>query len=140
VSLESGFNSRLDELQAAVLRLILPELDQQNGRRRALAARYLDALSKSPFGLPPSAAGSVFHQFTVLADDRDGFRAWLESDGIGTDIHYPLGLHRMPAFPRAELPVTDSLTRRVVSLPIQPEIAEPHFERIVGRILEYRKS
>jgi dTDP-3-amino-3,4,6-trideoxy-alpha-D-glucose transaminase len=139
VSVDTGFNSRLDEIQAAVLRVLLPTLDRDNQRRRQLAARYGKAFAATPLGLPPSGAGAeaVFHQFAVLADARERFRAWLLEGGIGTDVHYPLGLHRMPAFPAAELPVTDSLARRLVSLPIQPEIAEPNAERIIRRVLEY---
>jgi dTDP-4-amino-4,6-dideoxygalactose transaminase len=137
VSVDTGFNSRLDEIQAAVLRVLLPTLDRDNQRRRELAARYREAFAATPLELPPSGAGAVFHQFAVLAEEREHFRAWLLEGGIGTDVHYPLGLHRMPAFPAAELPVTDSLARRLVSLPIQPEIAEPNAQRIIRRVLEY---
>jgi dTDP-3-amino-3,4,6-trideoxy-alpha-D-glucose transaminase len=137
VSAGPGLNSRLDEIQAAVLRVLLPALDRDNARRRQLAARYARALAATPLGLPPLDSGAVFHQFAVLAGDRDRFREWLEAGGIGTDVHYPLGLHRMPAFPAAELPVTDSLARRLVSLPVQPEVAEPHLDRIVERIVEF---
>jgi dTDP-3-amino-3,4,6-trideoxy-alpha-D-glucose transaminase len=139
VSNEPGFNSRLDELQAAVLRVLLPTLDRDNDRRRAIAARYRRAFAGTALGLPPTDEGAVYHQFAVLAEKRDDLRAWLHAAGIGTDIHYPLGLHRMPAFPRAELPVTDSLARRLVSLPIQPEVAEPHVDRIVRHVLEWNR-
>lgn len=137
VSVEKGFNSRLDEVQAAVLRVLLPGLDRDNQRRREAAARYTAALSSTPLGLPSFDPGAVFHQFAVLVDDRERFRDWLHAAGIGTDVHYPLGLHRMPAFPSADLPVTDFLAERLVSLPIQPEIAEPHMERILRCILDY---
>jgi dTDP-3-amino-3,4,6-trideoxy-alpha-D-glucose transaminase len=134
VSRESGLNSRLDEIQAAVLRLLLPDLDNYNRRRIALAQRYREALSDLPLMLPDHPAGTVFHQFVVEVEQRKDFRKWMADGGIGTDVHYPLGLHRMPAFPDADLPVTDILTEMIVSLPIQPEIAEPHFDRIVDRI------
>ncbi len=137
VSVEAGLNSRLDPLQAAVLRVLLPSLDRDNARRRHLATRYHAALAETPLILPDLGTGSVFHQFAVLAEDRDSVRAWLRAAGIGTEVHYPVGLHRMPAFPAAELPVTDHLAERLISLPIQPEIAEPHFERIAARLREY---
>jgi dTDP-3-amino-3,4,6-trideoxy-alpha-D-glucose transaminase len=137
VSSGPGFNSRLDEIQAAVLRVLLPALDRDNERRRRLAARYGEALARAPLGLPPSDPGGVYHQYAVLAEERDALRRDLAAQGIGTDIHYPVGLHRMPAFPDAQLPVTDSLARRLVSLPIQPEIAEPHAALIAERVLAF---
>jgi dTDP-4-amino-4,6-dideoxygalactose transaminase len=137
ISVVAGFNSRLDELQAAVLRVLLPTLDRDNERRRRIAARYREALRGTPLGLPPRDDGAAYHQFAVLAGERDRLRDWLDAGGIATDVHYPLGLHRMPAFPAAELPVTDDLASRLLSLPVQPEIAEPHFERIVDRILAF---
>jgi dTDP-4-amino-4,6-dideoxygalactose transaminase len=137
VSIEPGFNSRLDEIQAAVLRVLLPALDADNERRRNVATRYFEAFAATPLGLPPRHAGAVYHQFAVLCDERDRLRDWLREAGIGTDVHYPLGLHRMPAFPAADLPVTDSLARRLISLPVQPEVAEPQLGKIVDAVVGF---
>lgn len=137
VSIEAGFNSRLDELQAAVLNVLLPWLDHENGRRRVLAERYKRELAGLPLGLPAHGDGAVFHQFAVLSEDRTRFRSWLQAGGIGTDVHYSMGLHQMPAFPKARLPVTDFLAKRLVSLPIQPQVAEMHIDRIIERIRSY---
>lgn len=134
---EAGMNSRLDEMQAAILRVMLPHLGEEVARRRTLAARYREALATCDLGLPGDAPGATYHQFAVTVSDRHHFRTWLDAGGIATDIHYPLGMHRMPAFPDARLPVTDQLAQDLVSLPIQPEIAEAHFDRIVGRIVNY---
>lgn len=134
---EAGMNSRLDEMQAAILRVMLPHLGEEVARRRTLAARYREALATCDLVLPGDAPGATYHQFAVTVSDRQRFRAWLDAGGIATDVHYPLGMHHMPAFPDARLPVTDQLAQDLVSLPIQPEIAEAHFDRIVGRIVNY---
>lgn len=139
VSGQVGFNSRLDEIQAAILLALLPHLSDGNAARRASAARYRTLLADMDVGLPPEDEGSVFHQFAVTVPDRDGLRLRLAAAGIGTAVHYAPGLHRHPAFvegARTPLPVTDALAASLLSLPIQPEVATGHEARVAGAIRE----
>jgi dTDP-3-amino-3,4,6-trideoxy-alpha-D-glucose transaminase len=128
ISAAVGFNSRLDELQAAVLEVMLEHLDDGNRERGQIAAEYRHVLHSAagPVTLPPDEAGAVHHQFAIEVDDRDRLRQWLLDQGIGTGIHFPVGLHQQPAFagaaPHGGLPVTERLAERFVSLPIQPEV------------------
>jgi dTDP-4-amino-4,6-dideoxygalactose transaminase len=135
-----GLNSRLDELHAAVLSELLGNLDAHNARRQRLAARYREALAGLDLAPPEDCDGHVYHQFAIEVDgrERDDLRRHLAEAGIGTGIHYPLGLQHHPAFAAfRDLPVTDRLSRRLISLPIQPEIAEPHFQAIIDALRSY---
>lgn len=134
-----GFNSRLDEIQAAILLALLPHLAQANAERRASAARYRALLAGAGIGLPPENEGGVYHQFAVTVPDRDGLRRRLDAAGIGTAVHYAPGLHRHPAFiegARTPLPVTEALADSLLSLPIQPEVATGREERVAEAIRE----
>jgi len=133
ISQHWGINSRLDEIQAAILNRLLPDLDAQNNRRRSCAAIYRDLLANLAIGLPSDLDGSVYHQFAIELPDRDGVRGRLRSRGIGTSIHYPVGLHRQLQFAEqtARLPVTDHLADTLLSLPIQPEVVEGRVEQVV---------
>ena len=136
---EPGVNGRLDELQAAILRVLLPSLDRDNEERRRIAARYREKLSDHAAWLPPDDDGAVYHQFAVAVPNRDRIRSMLASQhGIETAIHYPLGLHRHPHFQRrgVSLPVTDRLCDELLSLPIQPQIARDRVEAIAQALLE----
>jgi dTDP-4-amino-4,6-dideoxygalactose transaminase len=124
-------NSRLDELQAAVLSARLPHLDESNGARRRLAAVYREALSDvGSVILPEEAASeeSVQHLFVVrVAHQRDELRAFLAEHGVGSGIHYPLPAHLQPAYAqfgqgRGSLPHTEQLAQEVLSLPLYPEL------------------
>ncbi|MBI3002055.1 MAG: DegT/DnrJ/EryC1/StrS family aminotransferase [candidate division NC10 bacterium] len=97
---EVGFNSRLDELQAAILRVKLRHLDRWTERRRRIAAAYRAALADTPLTLPVEPAGCrhVYHQYTVRAPERDRFHQALNAAGIGSMIYYPVPLHRQPAY------------------------------------------
>jgi dTDP-4-amino-4,6-dideoxygalactose transaminase len=131
VSNEVGGNSRLDEVQAAILDVMLDHLDEGNRERAQIAAEYGNALGEAAdagaVGLPPAGEGAVHHQYAIESDARDQLRDWLADQGIDTGIHYPVGLHGQPAFagwaPFDGLPVTEDLAARFVSLPIQPEVA-----------------
>ncbi|GJD33541.1 DegT/DnrJ/EryC1/StrS family aminotransferase [Methylobacterium aerolatum] len=139
VSGQVGFNSRLDEIQAAILLALLPHLGEGNLARRASAARYRTLLADTDVGLPPEGEGSVYHQFAVTVSDREGLRHRLEAAGIGTAVHYAPGLHRHPAFTegaRTPLPVTDALADSLLSLPIQPEVTTGYEERVAAAIRE----
>jgi dTDP-4-amino-4,6-dideoxygalactose transaminase len=130
LSAEPAFNSRLDELQAAVLDVMLEHLDEGNRERSEIAAEYRRLLGPAAdagsLALPPSDPGAVHHQFAIEVDERDRLRDWLLERGIGTGVHYPVGLHQQPAFldfaPREGLPVTERLAERFVSVPVQPEV------------------
>ena len=138
----AGFNSRLDELQAAGLRVNLRRLETGNARRRAIAARYDAALASLAPSLrtPPQArAGEVpaQHAYVVRVDDRDAFRGRLEAAGVGSDVHYPRAVHEQPAFaalPRGPLPETERAMREVVSLPLYPQLADDEVERVIETV------
>jgi len=127
-----GTNSRLDTLQAAVLRVKLPHLDTWNDERRACAALYSELLADAPgVGLPRETSGarSAWHLYTIRVKDRAALQAEMQKQGISTAIHYPRPLHLQPAMAVAggklgDLPVTEALVDEVVSLPLYPEL--PH--------------
>ena len=124
-----GVNSRLDNLQAAVLRVKLQHLDEWNAARRSVAQRYLDLLKDSDAVLPAVHRDTepVWHLFVVRVFERDDVWKQLNERGIGAGIHYPVPLHRQPAYKHlgqaaGSLPVTERVASRVVSLPIYPEL------------------
>lgn len=139
-SQEVGFNSRLDELQAAALRVRLRRLAAANRRRAEIAARY-DAALGAALRVPPAARPDerpAHHLYVVRVPDRDAFRARLSVLGIGTDVHYPRAVHEQPAFarlPRGPLPVTEHAAREVVSLPLHPHLTDAEAERVVEAVL-----
>ena len=144
VSQSAGTNSRLDELQAAVLRRKLQRLDESNGRRRAIAARYLEALEDLPLDLPGLRPGDehVYHLFVIEVDDRDGFREHLRQRGVATGIHYPVACHQQPGFRdlvevRGPLPHTEALASRVVSLPMFPELTGAQVDEVIAAVRSY---
>ena len=135
----AGFNSRLDETQAAVLRLKLARLDQWNGRRREIAAMYSEALSGTGLGLPvePSFAESVWHQFVLRSRRRDALRAHLERNGVPTAIHYPVPPHRQPVFARFagyNLPVASAIADEALSLPIGPHMSDGDVAHVIAAV------
>lgn len=143
---EQGFNSRLDELQAALLSCKLPHLDRWNARRREIAARYNAALEELPLQLPllaedggEEATEHVFHLYVVRSKAREELRASLASVGIETGIHYPIPCHRQEAFAgspaaRVQLPLADRLAGEVLSLPIGPHLPEADLERVIASV------
>ena len=134
-----GVNSRLDGLQAAILRVKLRHLDEWNNKRRAHADFYLESLSQSEFR--PQAvdrnAEPVWHLFVVRVPEREALQKRLKDEGISTGIHYPVPLHVQPAYQNRQialgsLPVTETTAQHVVSLPMYPELSEGHLELIVN--------
>ena len=117
-----GRNSRLDEIQSAILRVRLGRLDLENAHRASLAARYLERLKASSFQLPIAAPGysHVWHQFAVRTPRRDELKARLEQQGVVCGVLYPVPVHRQPAFHVAELtlPETERACAEVLCLPI----------------------
>jgi len=138
-SIEDGTNGRLDEIQAAVLRVMLRDLDERIAQRRRLAAEYRAALAGTSVDLPPLDAGAIYHQYAVAMDNREAVRTRLLSTyGIDTGVHYRNGVHQHPHFWRAgvSLPVTERLASRLVSLPIDPEVAGGHVHEIARALGE----
>jgi dTDP-4-amino-4,6-dideoxygalactose transaminase len=136
-----GVNSRLDGLQAAVLRVKLRHLDAWNAARRRIAERYVSALATSPLELPTvrPECEPVWHLFVVRTADRDRLQAQLKENGIETGVHYPCPLHLQPAYQHlglsaGDLPVTERVAARILSLPIFPEMTEPQADRVVTAV------
>jgi dTDP-4-amino-4,6-dideoxygalactose transaminase len=131
-----GFNSRLDELQAAVLRAKLIHLAEWNAARVAAARFYDNALPETvetPY-VPPGRS-HAFHLYVVRSDERDALAGRLRAGGVTTHVHYPMPLHRQPIyrerrFRRHELEVTERLANQVLSLPLFPTITEAQLERV----------
>jgi dTDP-4-amino-4,6-dideoxygalactose transaminase len=139
VSAVPGENSRLDELQAAILRVKLNGLDADNLRRGQAAARYNHLLAGLELTLPTvrGEAVSVFHQYVIRVKQRDALREFLKSQGIGTLVHYPVPVHQQPAyahFARGPLPQTEAAAREVLSLPLYPEIPDADLCRTASAI------
>lgn len=132
-----GINSRLDELQAAILRTKLPGVDAANDRRRAIAAAYDEALAGTlaePLERLPNRS-HVFHLYVLRVPERETFQRRMAERGIGTLIHYPLPIHRQPAYAHlAEGPVplgtSERLAERIVSLPIHPGLTAAEVEAV----------
>lgn len=136
---EAGWNSRLDEMQAAILRARLPRLEPGNARRRALAARYDAALARVVRTPAPDAPGvvSARHLYVLRVPDREAFRARLSAAGVATDVHYARAVHEQPAFaafPRGDLSVTERAMREVVSLPLHPGLGDEAQDEVVAAV------
>jgi dTDP-3-amino-2,3,6-trideoxy-4-keto-D-glucose/dTDP-3-amino-3,4,6-trideoxy-alpha-D-glucose/dTDP-2,6-dideoxy-D-kanosamine transaminase len=132
-------NSRLDELQAAILRSKLPALDGWNARRREIAARYSARIRHPRVGCPPVYGEEyVAHLYVVTCDDRQSLRTHLSALQIGTDIHYPIPDYRqlplLNAFAGINLPVTDKLAQRILTLPCYPELQDEEVSHIIDSI------
>ncbi len=136
-----GVNSRLDPIQAAVLRAKLPHLDAWTDRRRAIAAAYSDGLRDSGLILPhvPGGADPVWHLYVVRSPDRDGLQRRLAEAGVGTLIHYPIPPHMQAAYadlglaPDA-LPLARDLASEVLSLPMGPQLSWTDVSRVIEAI------
>jgi dTDP-3-amino-3,4,6-trideoxy-alpha-D-glucose transaminase len=141
---EFGVNSRLDEMQAAILSARLAFLSEWTAARRAIAATYRERLAGALVEVPPECdRGHVYHLFPVLTERRDAFQAFLAGRGIGTLVHYPIALHRQPAF--AALPsagglceVAERVAREVVSLPLHPTLSEADSAAVVEAVCAFR--
>ncbi|MGH9142537.1 MAG: DegT/DnrJ/EryC1/StrS family aminotransferase, partial [Vicinamibacterales bacterium] len=133
---EPGINSRLDDLQAAVLRARLPWLRGWTARRRGLAARYRRRLQGAPIDLLPERdAGHVYHLFVVRSADRDALQAHLAASGVETLIHYPIPIPRQPALAGQrpdDCPVAARLCRAILSLPLHPALRDDEVDQIAA--------
>ena len=143
VSHVPGMNSRLDELQAAVLRVKLCHLDEDNARRGGVAELYASLLRDTGLAMPVTRAGCrhVYHQFVIRHPRRDALRAALRDRGIGTHVHYPVPVHLQPAY-RGRLRVVGPLARTeeaastVLSLPMYPELEPAQVRRVADAVRE----
>jgi len=136
-----GYNSRLDEIQAVILRSKLKRIVQYNEGRRRAAHQYSEGLAAIDGTTPPHEDGKgvhVYHQYTLLSDRRDEIMKALQEAGIGCAVYYPIPLHQQKAFADTcqgvSLPVTEELALRCMSLPIYPELSEAQVETILGTI------
>jgi dTDP-4-amino-4,6-dideoxygalactose transaminase len=135
-----GRNSRLDTLQAALLAAKLPHLDAWNERRRAIAARYDEALADSDVRPPREASGRrhVYHLYVVESPERDRLRERLLRAGVETAVHYPRPIHHQPAYRELGagrlLPVSERLAAQVVSLPLYPELTDAEVDRVCAAL------
>ena len=149
VSSLRGMNSRLDELQAAILRAKLPHLPHANARRAQLAALYGELLSDSGLTLPwvwPENH-SVWHQYVVRVPEklgaRDDLQRFLKENGVGTIVHYPVPIHLQPAyaaFATRALPATETAAREVLSLPMYPELGDDEARAVAKTVLQWCAS
>jgi dTDP-4-amino-4,6-dideoxygalactose transaminase len=144
---EIGFNSRLDEIQAAILSAKLPHLDRWNSERRALVARYRHALEGLPIRWNEESPGRthVRHLCVIRLDSRDEARSFLASRGIQTQIHYPIPIHLQEAYSflghkAGDFPVSESLAQSVLSLPLYAELAQEAQDRVIEGIKEWFRT
>ncbi|HPF39492.1 MAG TPA: DegT/DnrJ/EryC1/StrS family aminotransferase [Phycisphaerae bacterium] len=135
-----GVNSRLDEMQAAILRAKLPHLDAWNAARRRVAGWYLERLGPDAGRAPQTAAWAehVFHLFVLCHEGRDALRTALQARGIGTSVHYPMPLHMQEAWrglgDRGAFPVAERVCETCVSLPMSPAVTEADVTVVVEAI------
>ncbi|MFN0108024.1 MAG: DegT/DnrJ/EryC1/StrS family aminotransferase [Blastocatellia bacterium] len=139
VSEIAGMNSRLDEIQAALLRVKLKALDAENARRRQIAAAYDEGLKSTGLALPKCVGdvSHVFHQYVVRSGSRDALKDALREKGIGTLIHYPVPVHQQPAYWRqanAALPETERAAREVLSLPMFPQLTDEQVAQVIEEL------
>ena len=136
-----GFNYRLDEIQAAILRVKLRHLPEAIQSRRRIALRYLDRLQGLPLGLPDPGIDEehVFHLFVVRMEARDQLRAHLDAHGVSTAIHYPEPIHMQPplqelGYGPGQFPVAERLARESLSLPLDPYLTEGEVDRVIAAV------
>ena len=135
-----GVNSRLDELQAVILRIKLRHIDEYNRKRLDVARAYNDRLAGSRFEAPaiPDDRDHVFHQYTLLCDGRDAVREAVLAKGVACAIYYPIPLHMQKAFADTEqprLPITEATAKRCLSLPIFPEMSGQQIDTVCEAVL-----
>jgi dTDP-4-amino-4,6-dideoxygalactose transaminase len=144
-----GLNSRLDEIQAAVLDVKLKYLDEENKHRREIAQYYHDTITNREICLPnlpsgKSAAdytGHVWHLFVIRTAERDRLKQYLDANGIQTLIHYPIPPHRQEAYPQfhhLSFPITEQIHNEVISLPISPVMTKEEIQTVVDAINNYK--
>ena len=139
---EIGINSRLDELQAAVLRVKLKGLDADNQKRQKIATLYREHLNGAIIVLPNSNPNGehVYHQFVIQTDNRDLMVEGLQSKGVATSVHYPVAVHQQPAYSNpdycpCDLPITEKIIPRILSLPMFPGMTDHDAKEVSDSVL-----
>ena len=148
VSELAGMNTRLDEMQAAILRVKLADLPAENARRRELAALYDRALESTPLERPRAWGGvqHVYHLYVVREPRRDALRCALQTQGVGTAIHYPVPVHLQPAYRdrirlgAGGLPETERAARTVLSLPMYPQLTDEQVSYVCEQVSRWQPS
>ena len=144
-----GYNARLDEIQAAILRIKLRKLPEWNARRLAIARHYTDRLTGSGVVTPeiPEGGRHVFYCYVVRVPDgrRDALRQYLAERGIGTGVHYPVPIHLQEAsaflgYRQGEFPVTERLAAEVCSLPMYAELTDAQVDAVAGAVAEFMRG
>jgi len=144
-----GYNARLDEIQAAILRIKLRHLDEWNARRQAIAARYNELLAGGEIITPeiPRGGRHVFYCYAIRVPGgrRDALRAFLTGRGIGTQIHYPVPIHMQEAaqflgYRKGDLPVTEKVAGEVLSLPMYAELTDAQIDRVAASVTEFMRT
>lgn len=143
---EIGWNSRLDSIQAAVLRVKLKMLDKWLDGRRKIASKYNEAFAGSDIITPKETGGNkhTYHQYTIAFDDRDGLLRHLNEKGIAARVYYPVPLHLQPCykdlgFSAGSFPNSEKAAEEVLSLPVYPELSEDKIEYIISTVKEFTK-
>lgn len=145
---EIGLNSRLDEIQAAILRVKLRHLEEWTQGRRAVAQRYNEALSGMAGIQTPSeepGCRNVYHQYTIRTSRRDDLQTFLRAHGVSTMVYYPLPLHLQPAYAHlgykhGDLPNAEAAAASVLSLPVSPDLARDDQDRVIEVIREFAST
>jgi dTDP-4-amino-4,6-dideoxygalactose transaminase len=148
ISEEQGWNSRLDELQAAILRVKLRHLDKWCAARRANAARYEGLLKNIPGVVVPRTAAwgeHVFHQYTIRVERRDHVQKFLAGEKIASTVYYPLPIHLQPIYTHlgylaGGLPESERAASEALSLPMYPELTEEQIKRVADTVARALKS
>jgi dTDP-4-amino-4,6-dideoxygalactose transaminase len=144
-----GYNARLDEIQAAILRIKLRHLDEWNARRQAIAAQYNALLAGGDIITPeiPRGGRHVFYCYAIRVPGgrRDALRAFLTERGIGTQIHYPVPIHMQEAaqflgYRKGDLPVTEKVAGEVLSLPMFAELTDAQIDRVASSVMEFMRT
>jgi dTDP-4-amino-4,6-dideoxygalactose transaminase len=137
-----GYNSRLDEIQAAILSLKLPKLDSENESRRKIAKRYLGGINNAKITLPndDSVDHDAWHLFVIRTEEREKLRAFLSEKGIGTEVHYPIAPHKQLAYKEWQnlsLPITEKIHKQVISLPLNSVLTETEISYIIKIVNQF---
>jgi dTDP-4-amino-4,6-dideoxygalactose transaminase len=139
-----GYNSRLDDLQAAILRVKLPHLRGWNERRARIAETYSEGLAGLPIELPSVVPGNthVFHVFAILGDERDALQQFLADRGVPTLIYYPQPLHLQKVYENlgyqnGDFPVSESVAARILPLPMYPELSDEQVDYVIASVRSF---
>lgn len=137
-----GLNSRLDEIQAAILRIKLKYLDKDNNKRREIAEKYYNQIKNQKFTLPYEDKNNkhVYHIFHLMTDNRDKLQQYLKDNGVETLIHYPIPPHKQVCYKGmfdSSYPITEKIHKNILSIPISPVMEDTEVEKVINVLNEY---